>query len=281
MELPNVSHVTVGEKISRGRKIGRRAIKFYVTAKHDLPWVGRVPPTIPIYNNGGRKIGEVETDVVLINAEADLFGFRGGHSLVAFDNDLGVCALTFVKGRRRYAVTNSHVVQDVASGQTGEVAWLNGLLRYHLGPTIYRSALSPNAPTAEDAALVRIESGIEVDDFWLDLLDERVDRLDDMRQSDRQHWFVAHGQLYTCAEPEPVDLDCPLLVDGIEVSYRNFWQLVAVGCDPRPGISGALLCRTVGAHHVACGLVFGGVPGEFIWAFSFRTLFNRLLALAA
>jgi len=279
LQLANVTHVSVGEKISQGRRTGRRALKVYVREKSGDPSLGEIPRRIPVVNGLGRKIGDVETDVVQVAEPPRVFGLRSGHSLIAFDRDLGVAGLSFTKGGQRYVLTNAHVACDLAQGGvSGDLSWRRGGGVTRLGPVVYASDILGAGVADEDIAIARIDSDVAVDEYWLDLVNVQVDRLDDLRQNGREHWFVAHNRLYRCANPEPVDVPTDVSVDGVQVSYGRFWQFDAVEGDPQPGVSGSLLCRTVGNHFVACGLVFAGIPGQFIWAFSFRRLFEPLYA---
>lgn len=280
LALPNVTHVSVGEKITQGRGTRRRALKVHVRTKGDDPGLGHIPPAYPVVNRLGRKVGTLPTDVIEVAAEPRLFGLRSGHSLLAFDRDLGVAGLSFVKGDRRYGLTNAHVACDLAhAARTGDMAWRRSpALATRLGPVVYASNILGAPVATEDLAVFRIDSDVPVDAHWLDLVNVQVDRMDDLRQDGREHWFVAHGRLYRCANPEPIDAPVGVVVDGIELAYGRFWQFEAVEGSPQPGVSGSLLCRTVGAHYVACGLVFAGIPGQFVWAFPFRTAFERVYA---
>ena len=274
---PGVTHVTVGEKFTRGGRTGCRAIKVYVCAKtSDAPM--QIPTTVAIFNQLGRKVGAVPTDVVEVKAEPQLFGLRSGHTVISFDRERGVAGLCFSKGGRSFVLTNAHVACDVRSGICGTLAWRLQGQETSLGAVVYASEIDALRVAREDMAVVRLGQDIISEDFRLDLVDAEVTRLDDLRHSAREHWFVANGQLFRCANPEPVDSPTDVAVDGAVFSYAGFWQLDAVVGDPEPGLSGALLCRTVGDHVVACGLVFAGIPGQFIWAFPFRTPFERVFA---
>lgn len=278
-QLPNVTHISIGEKITGGRRTQRRALKVYVQTKSDDPTLGEIPPAIPVLNKLGRKVGELATDIVEVAEVPRLFGIRSGHSLLAFDRDLGVVGLSFEKAGRRYILTNAHVACDLArGGVSGDMAWRLGATATRLGPVVYASRMLGVPMATEDLAIIHVDRNVAVDPYWLDLVNVRVDRADDLRQNGREHWFVAHGRLYRCANAEPIDTPTVVSVDGIQLTYGRFWQFGIVQGDPQPGISGALLCRTVGRRFVACGLVFAGVPGQFVWAFPFRTAFDRQFA---
>ena len=277
--LSNVSHVTVGEKEVAGDPVGRLAVKVYVVRKDDVPPEARVPPRIELRGADGRVIGSVETDVVETGGEPDVFGLRSGHRLLGFDREAGTAGLTFTKDGADYALTNAHVVCDVAHGMRhGPVSWLSaGAGPVHLGPVVRATPLRPGVSTDEDVAVIRIDSGAPIDAAWVDVTNAEITQMDVIRWTDQDVWYVAKGRRFACTAPEPVESGRLVRVDGVVIRYTGFWQFRVVDGASAHGHSGALVVRSSESEeHVACGLVFGGVAPGYVWAFPFLPLYDRI-----
>ena len=275
--LENVTHVTVGEKITRGRPTGVRSLKVHVTAKRKVTGTGRIPKTLTAKDSKGR-LQRFITDVIEVGGSPELFGMRAGHQVVAFDNDLGLAGLVFKKAGRSYVLTNAHVVCDVANGgNSGIAGWYDPpRLTHALGPVASWTPLIPGRPASSDAAVIEVGDPALLDPYMVAGADIPIDRMGMMRRFSSPIYLAAMGSFLECVAPEPVLGDTEVEVDGVVLEYREFWQVRNVDGLARRGLSGGVLIRRVGGIFEACGLVFGGVPDDYLWAFPFKRLFNRI-----
>ena len=274
---PNVSHLTIGYKVTGGVRSQEKSLRFYVHRKEPR-WGGQaVPLALDVLAKNNGIIGNVRTDVEEIGDLA-AFGVRSGHVIRAFDNDLGVCALTYAHGGARFLLTNAHVVVNVANGgKSGPISILNRVdgQYYSAGTVQYASRLVPGEVTTSDIAVVRMHDGLAIDQFMILDIANDIDRIDGISTlAEYQYWYVVNGHRFHCSGPERVVGTAPIMVDGVAVPYAEFWQLtMSVGGAAR-GHSGALLCRTSGNEIVACGIVFGGIAPSHIFAFPFNKMWR-------
>lgn len=278
-QLPNVTHVTLGEKLVGGVPSGRIAAKVYVETKTSVPAAQRVPQEIPIRQGDGRTVGTLVTDVVQTDGVPEGFGVCSGDVLQAFDNDLGIAGVSFSKGGVGYVLTNAHVACDVAAnGASGRMRWRDGGQVRPLGPVIYWSPLRQGVVATADAAVIRVDDPRSVEPLMIRNVSSALEKMDVISPRLNDYWFVANGELFRCVAAEPADGDNEANVDGVRIHYRGFWQLRLVQGRARKGLSGSLLCRTVAGRPQACGLVFGGLIPDYIWAYPFRPLYERIYA---
>jgi len=275
--MDNVTHVTVGEKITRGRHTGVRSLKVHVTQKRDVSGAGRIPTSMTTKDAKGRSHLFV-TDVIEVGGLPELFGMRTGHRIIAFDRDLGMAGLIFTKADRSYVLTNAHVVCDVANGGASGIAgWYDPpQLTRALGPIVRASRLIPGRPASSDAAVIEVGSQALLDPLQVAGSNIPIATMGMMRAFTSPIYLPSMGTFLSCVEPEPVLGDTPVMVDGVVLEYRGFWQVRNVDRLARRGLSGGVLVRLVGEAFEVCGLVFGGVPDDYLWAFPFRNLFNRI-----
>lgn len=275
--LTNVTHVTVGEKVTRGQGTGMRSLKVHVTAKRDVTGAGRIPKTLSAKDSKGRAHRFI-TDVIEVGGSPELFGMRAGHQIIAFDRDLGLAGLVFTKAGRSYVLTNAHVVCDVANGGTSGIAgWHNPpRLPQALGSVVRATRLIPGRPTNSDAAVIEVAHPALLDPYQVAGSNIPVASMGMMRSFSSPVYLAAMGTFLECVEPEPVLGDNPVEVDGVVLDYREFWQVRNVDRLARRGLSGGVLFRRLPEGFEACGLVFGGVPNDYLWAFSFRNFFERV-----
>lgn len=275
--LDNVTHVTVGDKVSAGRRTGVRSLKVHVTTKHDVPGAGRVPRTLTTRDSKGRR-HEFVTDVIEVGGKPELFGMRSGDRVMAFDRDLGLAGLVFEKAGRAYVLTNAHVVCDVANlGNSGIAGWYDPpALTRALGPVVSWTRIEPGRPASADAAAIEVGNPGLLDPYMVAGSEVPIDSVASMRSFSVPVYLPAMGSFLECVEPEPVLGDTEVAVDGTVVAYRQFWQVRNVDRLARPGLSGGALLRRVKGGFQACGLVFGGVPDDYLWAFSFRRQFEQI-----
>lgn len=273
----NVSHVSFGHKETAGRSTGRPALKAHVARKGGVPAAVAAPRVLPLIDGRGRVIGEIESDIVETGGAPELLGLRSGSTLIAFDFDRGVAGLTFPKGARRYVLTNAHVACDLAQGgAAGPLSWRTGDRDVVIGPVVAATPIGEDAVARGDCAVISVGADVIVDPYRVEGVDARIHRLDDLRPSQRTHWFAAHGEVLACDRPEKILTPALVEVDGLEVYYEGFWQFRMIQGRALGGQSGALLCRTVNGLNVGCGLVFGRASEDLIWAFPFRSMFNRI-----
>jgi hypothetical protein len=275
--LDNVTHVSVGDKVTKGKRTGARALKVHVTAKRDVSGSGRIPKTITARDARGR-VHRFVTDVVEMGGTPELFGIRSGNRILAFDGDLGLAGLVFTKGDQPYVLTNAHVVCDVANqGNSGIAGWYDPPnLTRALGPIAIWTPLTADRPIRADAAAIEVGNRAIVDPLMVLGSEIPISRMTRMRAYSSSIYLPAEGSFLECVEPEPVLGDVEVQVDGVVLVYRQFWQVRNVDRLARRGLSGGVLLRRAGSSFEACGLVFGGVPDDYIWAFSFRPVFERI-----
>lgn len=275
--LQNVTHVTVGEKITQGQHTGVRSLKVHVTEKRDVKGTGRIPSTIVAQDSIGNSHRFV-TDVIEVGGTPELFGMRTGHRIIAFDRDLGLAGLTFTKANRSYVLTNAHVVCDVARGGVSGVAgWLDPpQLTRALGRVVMATALTQGHPTGSDVAIIEVGNQALLDPLQVVGSSSPIKTMGMMHRFASPIYLPTMGTFLSCVEPEPVLGDTPVMVDGVVLHYRNFWQVRNVDRLARGGLSGGVLVRLVDGAFEICGLVFGGVPTDYLWAFSFKNMFGRI-----
>ena len=273
----NISHITVGYKQKDGMDTGEKALIFYVSEKSAVSSSDRVPPLLDVLDVDHKLIGAVSTDVQQASAPKT-FGWRSGHLIKSFDNDIGVCAVTFSKNNQHYLLTNAHVVIDVSrNGLGGPPSIFNRTdgRYYQVGNIIKATELRPGVTTNSDLAIVAIPPGHVVDDYLILDLNNNIDAFEGIETlAPHQYWYVVNGQVHACAKPERIVGSAPINVDGALVNYTEFWQLRMTAGEARPGHSGALLCRTVGNQIRACGLIFGGLAPTHVFAFPFNKMWR-------
>lgn len=277
MSKPNVRYMTVGYKVSDGIRQSQKALKIYVTRKHDVARSQVVPENVRASSVGA--LGQfIPTDVIELGGVPRAFGLRSGHIIRAFNGDRGVCAISYSRDGAKFLLTNAHVVVDVANGGvSGPVAVLNRVdgKYYQLGNVLNASRLDPNQVTTHDVARIAVHPDIQVDDFMILDMDNDVGSIGGIETlATHEYWYRVEGRRFGCMFPERVVGPAPIEVDGIEVPYAEFWQLQMVSGVARPGHSGALLCRMNGSDVIACGLVFGGEEQNLVFAFPFNKMWK-------
>jgi hypothetical protein len=275
---PNVLYVTLGEKRRKGVRTGQLSLVAYVTKKSRIHGNGRIPRHFNLATHKDRPYS-IKTDVVEVHNIPCAFGARSGHLLRAFDGDIGVCGLSFVKNTRGYLITNAHVVCDVAHGDTvGNID--PGLLDretntfFDVGPVIYATPIHPGMITTTDFAVIRSDN-ITVDHFMILDIPQPIKSLGPIVQTPNVgYWYTVNGTSFSCSFPEPIVTTATIIVDGVPVPYAKFWKLQMVQGAAMKGHSGALLCRNQGGDITACGLIFGGIEPNYVYAFDMRPIFN-------
>jgi hypothetical protein len=271
--------VSLGWKVTGGQRTNIRALKIHLCNKGKLSTREPIPRQIELTQLGLAAEGAIQTDVVEIGSRPSLFDVRGGDQLQAFDGDNGICGMSFVKNGIGYGLTNAHVVRRMENGGTsGPVDWLDPMAGWQadVGTPIMASQLSYDSPNTEDVAVVRFYSLVSVQNYAAGPPPIAVQKMDYIRPFSGFYWYFAGGLINQCHQPEPVDHPALVNVDGRQAVYSNFWSLQLASGGIGPGMSGSLLCRTVGSTNYACGLIFGGVTNQFVWAFSFSPIFNRI-----
>jgi len=275
---PNVRYMTVGHKVKNGVRLPDKSLNFYVARKEQVAPEDAIPKQIDWLATDGRTADTIATDVTELGSEPATFGLRSGHILRAFDNDVGVCAVAYTNGGRKFLLTNAHVVVNAAAGgAAGPVDVLNRTdgQFYRFGVVANASQLRPGIVTTHDVARIEVNPAFTVDDFMILDLDNDIDRLEGIETlSAHRYWYRVNGQQFECAFPERVVGSVIISVDGIHVPYAEFWQLQMVAGAVGKGHSGALLCRSDGTEVVACGLVFGGVAPNLVFAFPFNKMWK-------
>ena len=275
---PNVLYVTVGTKRVKGKRTKHDAIVVYVAKKQKrLQKAHRVPKTVRSEKPSKNEPKRIRTDVVQIEQTPEAFGARAGQIIKSFDNDLGVCGLPFVKNGVGYVLTNAHVACDVNIGRYGEGTLLDSStnLFFDLGPVVYWTPMSLNAPVSDDTAVLRADHWL-VDPLMVLGANRPIasfGEVDEMQNA--TYWYNVNGAVFQCSHAEWVVGTAPISVDGRIFSYCRFWQLQMTVGVAAHGHSGALLCRSSGDDIIACGLVFGGVQPNYIFAFPIRALYQR------
>lgn len=276
--LPNVTHITVGAKIKRGRATGLRALKVHVVEKIDVARRAAVPRFVFARSRGGERL-RFRTDVIATGGVPIALGMRAGNRVQSFDNELGVAGFMFAKGTHDYVLTNAHVVCNVAqAGATGIAKWRDvpaGPPRT-LGPVVYTTRIDPALVARSDAAVVRAVPGlIEVRRaVGLDASIELMGELD----RNTNYLLAFKGEFIGVSSGERVVGAVPIEVDGVIVRYEGFWQFDCPTRRAAPGLSGALLFKSSPTGPIACGLVFGGIPDRRLFAYPFKPLFERAFA---
>jgi hypothetical protein len=275
---PNVKYVTIGEKIKNGKPTGEPSIVVHVERKHSkLPKKDRVPKRV-IQRQGRNHLRTYRTDVVVAPGIPTAFGARSGHRLRSFDNEIGVCGLSFRKNSVGYLLTNSHVVCAVAQGGVADRVRLfnrNSSQYEDVGPVVYATPLRPGTTASDDAAVVRSES-VVVDDMRILDLGQPVLGFGSFNESLQSiYWYPVNGDIIWCDKPQPIVGGCDIVVDGVIVRYTQFWQLRVCRGASAHGHSGAVLYRTHPDGFVACGLLFGGIEPGVVFAFPIIPTFDR------
>jgi hypothetical protein len=280
--LPNVLYLTIGEKRTKGQRTGERSIVAYVGRKvEELEPSQMVPKVIHCTDKRGGAVGSVQTDVISLENTPKTFGIRAGQLLRGFDDDQGICALAYEnsQGQKRI-LTNAHVVVDVrTNGQTGIPAVYNRADGnfYELGHVLGASKLRVGTRTTHDVAVLSVPDEYALDHLMVQNDENDIDSFAGMETlSQDEYWFVARGETFKCAFPERVIGDLPIEVDGVIVYYAECWQMQMTEGEAAPGLSGALVCKTVNSKVVACGLLFGGVQPNLIYVFPFNKMWNRV-----
>lgn len=275
-QYPNVTHVTVGNKVTNGLDVGMPALKVHVTAKKNVRGANLLPQTISASDSKGVR-HRFAVDVIEAGGRPSLFGIRAGDRLLAFDRDLGLAGLVFTKGGKTYVLTNAHVACDVGDGSTGAMAWYQPPGPHPpLGPVVRATLPVPGRSVTADVAAVEVTNRSLAEPYRVVGSDLAVDQMAMMSRSASPLYLAAGGRFFPCFDPEPVAGDTPVEADGAILPYREFWQVKTADPIARKGLSGGVLLRRRGETLVACGLVFGGVPDHLLFAFSFESQFNRV-----
>lgn len=279
--LPNLSHVTLGEKVRKGVPTGERAVVAYVSKKKErLEEDEKFPSSFSCQKVNGDFVGDIQTDVQEIAGEIRAFGLRSGHVIRGFDGDHGVSALAYENemGQKRL-MTNAHVVVDVENnGATGLPSFKNRVDNnyYQLGKLQAVSKLRAGMTTTHDVAVIEVPSAYDLDEFMIQDQTNDIDRIAGISTlSNHNYWFVVGGEKFECGFPERVVKKLPVKVDGVIVHYAECWQFRMTRGRAKPGQSGALICRNAGAEIIACGMVFGGIEPSHIFAFPFNKMWNK------
>jgi hypothetical protein len=274
---PNVLYVTIGQKRVRGIRKKQTVIVVYVVKKQEVEHRHRIPKQIPALTKRSASPSAIRTDVVEVANFPLAFGARSGHLLRAFDNDIGVCGLSFVKNGNGYIVTNTHVACDVVRGIYGNPALLDRTQNMFLdvGPVVYWTPMRTDRFVIDDTAVVRADN-IVVDHFMVLDTAAPISGFGSIAQAmNATYWYSVNGTVFQCAHPEWVVGGAPVRVDGVVFNYDQFWQLQMTSGAAMRGHSGALLCRTDNGRILACGLVFGGIEPNFIYALPFAAAYKR------
>lgn len=282
---PNVRYVTIGRKLRRGKPTGESAVIVYVSRKkRKLSRKHRIPKHLFDRDQSAARPRKYKTDVVQLDGVPRAFGARSGHRLRAFDSDVGTCGVSFEKSGRGYLLTNAHVVRRLQQGgAVGRVRLFNRTSgRYEdVGPVVYATPLQPGATTSDDTAIVESES-IIVDHMRVLDQQQQIVALGSFSESlDSTYWYSINGEAIWCDSPQPIVGTCNIVVDGVVIPYTQFWQLRVVRGRVGPGHSGAAILRSHVNGFVACGLLFGGIEPNIVFAFPMIPLFNRAWAALA
>lgn len=273
---PEVTHVTLGWKERRGRLTRIPSLKVHVVEKRDVPRRSKLPRFVQSEDRCG-KLQRFRVDVVGTGGELELFGMRSGDRVMGFDRDIGVAGLVFKKGDKCYVLTNAHVVSDVAANQrTGRV------FRFYpatgkataLGEVRYLTRLDPRVVATSDTAIIAVDNAAFVEPNMVVGLPLPVELMGSI-QARNQYFLSLEGRILTYVQPEQIAGSPQINVDDVKVSYTGFWQLASANGIAERGMSGAVLMQQRGNQLVACGLVFGGIPGKFLFAYPFEPLFMR------
>jgi hypothetical protein len=278
LQKANVHLVTVGQKRVGGLRTPEPAVVVYVSKKHHVNDVDKIPSTIPAISGRWKKHG-LKTDVVQLHSPPSAFGVRSGNLLVTSDRKTGVCGLAFTKNNVGYVLTNAHVACDVAHGGAPRLlAEVDPLSSQALaiGPVVWHSPLSPNAVASTDVAVTRADY-VQVDDYRIIDIQQQIGGTSYFVEDNTAYWFSCNRTIFECAHPERMVQGGVIDVDGVGIQYEGFWLLHMTRGASAHGQSGALICRTeADGRIIACGLVFGGSVPDKIFAFSFDTLFQQV-----
>ena len=285
----NFHFATLGLKESDGEITAERSIKIYVrnkqseTALKKYPAKDRIPKYKAIIGRDGDTLGRVKTDVCVAPKAYGGFGVRSGHAVLGFDNDRGVCALSFLSGGRKYLITNSHVVIDIRSGGIfGSVSLVDRSTgtKNVVGDVVHATNLKPNGTSKSDFAIVRIKPAFVVDNFMQLDATQEIDKneFEGLNSASMTEYsYNVSGTVFRAARAEPVMGFAPVRVDGVIVNYERCWLLHMTQGTGVPGHSGALLYRDVSGDRRACGLVFAGSEANrTILAYPFAPLLTKI-----
>lgn len=290
-EVANFRFATLGFKERGGSFTRERALKIYVERKipktqlMGMARAARVPRETKIIGKDGADLGALAMDVCDAPEIFRDFGIRSGHAVLGFDNDRGVCALSFLAGGRKYLLTNAHVVMDIrAGGRVGPVAVQDRTsgARHVVGKVVHATGLQANGQASSDVAVVEVDPVFRIDDFMT--LDTAVpiskDSIGGLRSlSTTEYRYNVNGQIFAANRAEPVMGFAPVRVDGVIVNYARCWLLHMTQGTGVPGHSGALLYRMVGGNLRASGLVFAGSEANrTILAFPFEPIVTKVEA---
>ncbi|WP_131833446.1 hypothetical protein [Ancylobacter aquaticus] len=277
MALPNVIATGFGRKFTGGKATGERCLVVHVEAKtDDLPAQGCVPSEIA--TRGG---GALRTDVVGCGHMRAL-ALRSGEGLLSFDNQTGVCALTFHTERGAFALTCAHVVTDLSGALPRPVRWRPASGVAGAGHAVLATRLS--APViAADAAVIELLPGIAAGAWEVEGGNAYINALDIFREGEGTEYFYVtpRGTVY-CGFPQQM-AGGSVAIDGAVRTVGRYWSLRVPagggGLPAREGDSGALVLRRGIGGYVAMGLVFAGTPAgaeQQVGVFPFRVVWDSL-----
>src|SRR5262249_15596150 len=90
-------------------------------------------------------------------------------------------------------------------------------------------------------------------------------------------WMGTDYKIYRCQMIAAVPGSASMHIDGVLLSYSDFYRFAVTNGSPIGGHSGAVLYVQLGANLLGVGLAFGGIPGSEIWAFPARRCFERMM----
>lgn len=277
---PNVLYVTVGDRRVGGRRTGELGLVAYVTRKGGVTGPEAIPASFNLRLPDGTDL-EVRTDVVELPGIPQALNMRAGHIIRAADRDLGICGYTFARGGRNYVATNAHVVAKLGQpGLPGEPQVQDpATLEFRqIGRTIYRSAVTAGTPMVEDLAVVEA-SMVLVDPYAVVGEAQPISAIADFASTrGSRFWYKVNGAKIWCSYPEPTvaGTSVPITVDGATFPYADFWKLQVDRGSVARGHSGSLICTGTGSNIIACGLLFGGIPPSYVYAFPMDDVVRRI-----
>lgn len=274
--IPNVKMITIGNKIRDGTNTGERALKFHVTRKLEVSHSDRIPSHL----DDKTGMHRIATDVVERVRRPELFGLSSGDKIRAFDGDVGACTIAFQKNGRNYGITNAHVVRRYEQGGiAGKLDWNapTGEWIGAVGIPIAASMLSHDEVNVRDEAVFSLPK-LPIDENFIRVADRHIESLDILRSNYSPYWFSSMGKITLLSSPEKSVSPLAIEIDGREALFANFYVLDLLEGIARPGISGALICRTTGGVTIGCGLIFGGFRDESVFAFHFPPILERVRA---
>jgi hypothetical protein len=247
----------------------------YVTRKEDVDPHNQIPKSVPYH--GSRLKRAFSTDVVELHSDPTVFGVSAGNVLLASDQNLGVCSLSFVKNGRNYVVTNAHVGCNIPQGGAFcNIALVEPVTNrtVAVGPVVWSSGLTQGRIAQNDLSLVLAEY-CSIEPYTIYNVSQPISGMSHFVPGNTTYWFMWNGVEFNCAYPEYTAAASAINVEGVAIDYEDFWVLQMTKGASAPGQSGALICRTDnGRDVVACGIVFGGSAPNLIFAFSFDTAFS-------